>query len=179
MINNMIRFGCNSCATNPFGCNVCNYFSTYGTSKARWCCGGDPSEEIDQYASLYIPDTLTVPAGGPLPFTSLVLTGAFSYNAQNQLVILQPGIYRAVYTLNIPAGAVVDTTLQLMVGNRMLPGAQISVTHGANDGTVTITGQALFESGYATPLELLSSSALSLVGENPGDVLATLTITTL
>lgn len=182
MINNMIRFGCNACSMNPYGCNVCSYFSTYGTSKATWCCGGDPNTELDQYALLtntvQSPDVLLGEAG-VIPLTAVTLTKAFSYNAENQLIILQPGVYKAVYTLQIPAGAEVNTTLQLLLNGIPVPGSQVSITHDADDGSVTITGQAILESGYAVPLELVSSAPLNFGGVNPGDVIASLMITSI
>ncbi len=182
MINNLIRFGCNACSMNPYGCNVCSYFSTFGTSKARWCCGGDPSSEIQHYAflcRLSNPPTQLLDAPGAIAFTPAALTKGFSYNANNQLVLLQAGVYKAVYTLNIPAGAVVDTTLQLQLNGATIPCSQISVSHTAADGTVTITGQALFESSYASTLQLVSSAALQYAGDNAGDVLATLMVSRL
>ena len=179
MINNMIRFGCSACSINPYGCNACSYFSTFGTSKARWCCGGDPGAEYDRYASLYAADTLTAAAGGSIPFTTSALTGSFSYNADNLLVILQAGVYQATYTVNIPSGAAVDTTFTLQLGGKVLPGSQVSVVHTNDDGSVTVTGQALFSAGYTSLLSLVTSNALTLTGANAGDVLASLIVTTL
>lgn len=179
MNNHLIRFGCNACSMNPYGCNVCSYFSTFGTSKAQWCCGGDPGAEYDRYASLYLTDALTVAVGGAVPFAVSTLTPAFAYNADNQLILLQAGVYQATYTVNIPAGAAVDTTFSLQLGGKTLPGSQVSVTRTESDGSTTVTGQALFSASYASPLALVSSDAVTLAGANSGDVLASLIVTTL
>ena len=179
MINNIIRYGCNACSINPYGCNTCNYFSTFGTSRARWCCGGDPDSIIDHRALLYTTDTLTAAAGAAIPFNASSMTGAFTFNTQNQLVILQAGIYQATYTVNIPSGASADTTLSLRLNGIVLPSSQITVSHTESDGSVTITGQAIFSAAYAATMDLYTSNALMLAGANTGDVLASLVITTL
>ena len=107
-------------------------------------------------------------AGGAIP-----LTACGDENADDEIVLCHPGIYRALYTFNAPLGTAVNTTLELRLSGRPLYASAVEIAAaGASCG---FCGQTIFEARRGDALTLNTINALSIPDRLSAPV-ATLTL---
>ncbi len=178
-------FTCSSCGAGQ--CNnrfsPCFMFSRPGISVSRACSHGFDDNNCQDivccpppFAYLTQTDAFTIAAGVPVPFTgNALLSGGMSF-CNGLLELPAPGVYRVSYTLHIPAGSVVDTTVVIRVGGVDIAGTQQTITSALGGQRFEVTGQAIFEISAPAALGLFSTNAFALTPSFPGDALATLTV---
>ena len=127
-------------------------------------CWGQPGS----YALLAAEGPLSVAAGGAIP-----LTACGDEDADDEIVLCHPGIYRALYTFNAPLGTAVNTTLELRLSGRPLYASAVEIAAaGASCG---FCGQTIFEARRGDALTLNTINALSIPDRLSAPV-ATLTL---
>lgn len=127
-------------------------------------CWGQPGS----YALLAAEGPLSVAAGGAIP-----LTACGDEDADDEIVLCHPGIYRALYTFNAPLGTAVNTTLELRLSGRPLYASAVEIAAaGASCG---FCGQTIFEARRGDALTLNTINALSIPNRLSAPV-ATLTL---
>ena len=120
------------------------------------------------YALLAAEGPLSVAAGGAIP-----LTACGDEDADDEIVLCHPGIYRALYTFNAPLGTAVNTTLELRLSGRPLYASAVEIaTAGASSG---FCGQTIFEARRGDALTLNTINALTIPDQLSAP-LATLTL---
>ena len=169
--------GCDSGDADSNGCARCRCRRT-----ERCGCGRDSAAETRRtceydeggwgqpgsYALLAAEGPLSVAAGGAIP-----LTACGDEDADDEIVLCHPGIYRALYTFNAPLGAAVNTTLELRRNGRPLYASAVEIaTTGASCG---FCGQTIFEARRGDALTLNTINALNIPDQLSAP-LATLTL---
>ena len=171
--------GCDSGDADSNGCARCR---CRRTERCSCGCGRDSAAETQRtceydeggwgqpgsYALLAAEGPLSVAAGGAIP-----LTACGDEDADDEIVLCHPGIYRALYTFNAPLGAAVNTTLELRRNGRSLYASAVEIaTTGASCG---FCGQTVFEAHRGDALTLNTINALSIPDQLSAP-LATLTL---
>ena len=171
--------GCDSGDADSNGCARCR---CRRTERCSCGCGRDSAAETQRtceydeggwgqpgsYALLAAEGPLSVTAGGAIP-----LTACGDEDADDEIVLCHPGIYRALYTFNAPLGAAVNTTLELRRNGRSLYASAVEIaTTGASCG---FCGQTVFEAHRGDALTLNTINALSIPDQLSAP-LATLTL---
>ena len=151
--------GCDSGDADSNGCARCR---CRRTERCGCGCGRDSAAETRRtceydeggwgqpgsYALLAAEGPLSVAAGGAIP-----LTACGDEDADDEIVLCHPGIYRALYTFNAPLGAAVNTTLELRRNGRPLYASAVEIaTTGASCG---FCGQTIFEARRGDALTLV------------------------
>lgn len=160
------RCGCSSDAEER-RCGHCG--CNRGCETRRACeydegCWGQPGS----YALMAAEGPLSVAAGGAIP-----LTACGDEDADDEIVLCHPGIYRALYTFNAPLGTAVNTTLELRLSGRPLYASAVEIAAaGASCG---FCGQTIFEARRGDALTLNTINALSIPDRLSAPV-ATLTL---
>ena len=171
--------GCDSGDADSNGCARCR---CRRTERCGCGCGRDSDAETRRtceydeggwgqpgsYALLAAEGPLSVAAGGAIP-----LTACGDEDADDEIVLCHPGIYRALYTFNAPLGAAVNTTLELRRNGRPLYASAVEIaTAGASCG---FCGQTIFEARRGDALTLNTINALNIPDQLSAP-LATLTL---
>lgn len=171
--------GCDSGDADSNGCARCR---CRRTERCGCGCGRDSAAETRRtceydeggwgqpgsYALLAAEGPLSVAAGGAIP-----LTACGDEDADDEIVLCHPGIYRALYTFNAPLGAAVNTTLELRRNGRPLYASAVEIaTTGASCG---FCGQTIFEARRGDALTLNTINALNIPDQLSAP-LATLTL---
>lgn len=112
--------------------------------------------------SFYAPGPVSVAAGGSVALTAgLVNPRYFAVNGSS-IAIRQPGTYRAMYTLNVPAGLAVNTVMTLGLNGATIAASGVDVETTADAATANFAGQAIFTARAGDALNLGSLSALNI-----------------
>ncbi len=173
--------GCNSGGADSNGCARCrcgrdtekrhcgHCGCNRGCDDRRACeyddgCWGQPGS----YALLAAEGPLSVAAGGAIP-----LTACGDEDADDEIVLCHPGIYRVLYTFNAPLGTAVNTTLELRLSGRQRYATAGGIAPpGASCG---VGGQTILEARRGDALTLNTINALSIPDRLSAPV-ATLTL---
>ena len=167
--------GCDSGDADSNGCARCRCRRTERCGRdsdveTRRTCEYDEGGwgQPGSYALLAAEGPLSVAAGGAIP-----LTACGDEDADDEIVLCHPGIYRALYTFNAPLGAAVNTTLELRRNGRPLYASAVEIaTTGVSCG---FCGQTVFEARRGDALTLNTINALSIPDQLSAP-LATLTL---
>ena len=94
-------------------------------------------------------------------------------------VLCGPRIYRAQFTLNIPADAEIHTDIHLCVDGERIPGSCLTVDHTVGQPSTSITFDVAFDVCEEARVAVISSDELCLPEDRCEGSSATLTITSL
>ena len=120
--------------------------------------------------------TMSTAAGGGINFVAQNVSGDISI-AEDSIILQHPGAYDVTYTINLPAGAALNTVLNLQLNGQMIPGSQVRVNKTNRAAPNTVYGHAVITvNTVPAALRLLSSTAIDLAADNSADVLASLKI---
>ncbi len=120
---------------------------------------------------------LIVDAGDAIPMNSVVREQCGSFNLEGRSVsICRLGTYLASFALTLPAASVVNTQITMELDGEILQGSTLNVVKAAGaPGSAFV--QVVFDvTEPSSQLEVMTSSALALIGETPCDTLASLTL---
>lgn len=109
-----------------------------------------------QHALLTAGGEVTAGAGEAITFT-----GSCGCNCDNHVLLLEPGIYYAHYTLHMPGDQVVNSDIHLMLDDQILPHSLIHIEHNS-DTAEHATGHAMFEICFPTHLHLVTQQHLNI-----------------
>jgi len=188
---------CDSCSTNccscnnSTGCGNCTNNCTCGTCGN--CCGntcdlcdcgenccdcscGNNCCHLDSsgcpvYGLFSANAPVTVTAGAAIPLApTTVSTNDFTVS-NGTVTINRCGTYLATYTVNIPAGSEVDTTIVMNVNGVTQPSTLLSISEAGS-----YTGQTVFTANTGATVSLVSNAAFT-VSEPIGQNVVALTLT--
>ena len=113
---------------------------------------------------------------GEIPFCGECRLGEGFTRDGGRLQIHKPGVYQAIYTLNLPALKPLDTVFSLQADGRNLPGFILRVCRPPGNGSASFTAQGVWETDCPCTLRLASSRAFKLDSPGPSDTLASLSV---
>lgn len=130
------------------------------------CCDYDDCDDVSMggYAMFTASGAVSVAAGGAVALTPEVIDEQSFALRGSSIYILQPGVYQASYTLNVPAGTPVNTVMELALDNRAVPASEVDVTTNADDSAGSFYGQSIFAAQADEILNLDSISQLTING---------------
>lgn len=134
-----------------------------------------PPAAIPSYGYLTAIGTMSTATGG-INFAAQNVSGDISI-AEDSIILQHPGAYDVTYTINLPAGAALNTVLNLQLNGQVIPGSQVRVNKTNRAAPNTVYGHAVITvNTVPAALRLLSSTAIDLAADNGTDVLASLKI---
>ena len=153
---------CNNC--NNCGCcdNCCDGCSTCGCNCTG--CGCDHHCRCPVYGLFSANTPLSVTAGAAIPLSATNISDHDFTVSNGTVTIKRCGTYLATYTVNIPSGAELDTTIVMNVNGVAQPSTLLNVSAAGS-----YTGQTVFKANCGTTVSLVSSAAFSVtdpVGQN-------------
>lgn len=109
----------------------------------------------------YLP--VAVSANGIVPLTVNNPCRKPGFDVNSGLITLKNGgTYLAIYTVQVPGAAALDTTVTLNVDGASQSTAAVNVVTVAGDATSSYTGQAIFEASDGATVSLRSSEAINV-----------------
>jgi len=135
------------------------------------CCGHHNHGDCPVYGLFSSGVPLTVTAGAAIPLATTSVSNHDFTVSNGAVTINCCGTYMATYTVNVPAGAEVDTTIVMNVNGIAQPSTLLNV-----DVAGSYTGQTVFKANAGTTVSLVSSAAFSIT-EPVGQNIVTLTLT--
>ena len=105
---------------------------------------------------------MAIAANGIVPLVANNPCRNSDFDVNSGLITLEEqGVYLATYTVRVPEGATLDTTLTLNVDDASQSSAITQIASGGT-GTSAYSGQAIFEADEGATVALRSSDAISV-----------------
>ena len=182
MANNNRCGGCGRRVTNgAYGClnslNTCRRWENYpyypgpcpdadGNYGCQESCGDRPRRRCGRCGVFTAMLPMAVAANGIVPLVGNNCMGnAADFPVNSGLITIRdPGTYLATYTVRLPEGAAVDSTMTLNVNDASQSSA---ITEVGGEGPAGFTAQAVFDVGDYATVALRSSEAINLTETSP------------
>lgn len=145
---------CGGCCCDGGGCSECGHCHEH--------CHDHCRRPVYGLFSANIP--LAVTSGAAIPLTANT-TSCNDFTVSNgSVTINRCGTYLATYTINIPAGAEIDTSIVMNVNGIAQSSTLMNIT-----AVGSYTGQTVFKANAGTTVSLVSNAAFSIadpIGQN-------------